>query len=189
MTLKEQLDKTYWNLHPIIRRNISRDKFSSFSELQEIGKRIELEQSRLKIYRPPPAIEDVFCPLAAYRPPNSGQRKFQRNTNVQAIVENDTANPKEKTEIASTSKKITTANNVPVQEKSSIATKQNNSKDGDNNRKRFTGKCYNCGKDGHMAKYCKTPFCQKCGELDTETKDCKACQAVKELGNDYVENQ
>ena len=115
MTLKDQLDKTYWNLHPIYRRNINSDRFSSFSELQEIGKRVELEQSRLKSYRPPPTAEDVFYLLAAYRPPNQQvTRKFQRNSNIQAVAEKDTNIPQEKNEIAATSKKVTPSNDRKI---------------------------------------------------------------------------
>lgn len=45
-------------------------------------------------------------------------------------------------------------------------------------QRRFSGACWNCGRDGHRFSFCRNPrkkFCYGCGKEDTVKKDCERC--------------
>ncbi|CAB0042366.1 unnamed protein product [Trichogramma brassicae] len=59
LSMREQIDRAYMNLHPSYRRAFSREQCVNFREFQKLGKLEELKRRQELAYREPPSYGDV----------------------------------------------------------------------------------------------------------------------------------
>ena len=68
MAMRTQLQKAYQNLHPDYKKELKRNQFHTFKELEMLGKIFEKEERSRKRYKPPPAPKDPEFPRMAFHP-------------------------------------------------------------------------------------------------------------------------
>ena len=67
MSLKQQLNRTYRNLHPDYVDKIGRQQFTTFEELLVLGRNEEIKKEQRRLYKLPPHSDQSLLNDAAYR--------------------------------------------------------------------------------------------------------------------------
>lgn len=194
LSLSRQLDMACQNLNPTYSMQINRDQISSFEELLNAGKRVEIKLINLKKYKEPPPPDTAVLSNAAWHPPKDAKQQSKKqqkaNNDNKVHPRNEVASAKDisiseknlvhkkpdtpKKEKVGTPKQIkkTVASPKPAESKKDITQHPDLPR---------PGECFKCRQTGHLFKACTNDpvfriFCYSCGRAKVIATKCPTCK-------------
>lgn len=195
--LSRQLDKACQNLNPTYAVQINRKDVSTFEDLLDLGKQVEIKMLNMQNYKEPPLPESSLLANAAWHRPKEdkpakkqgGKKNSPKNevasvdaeievASVKEISKEKQKSPQKPIDNPKNSKKFSTAKSDFSQQATPTDNKANEQEHGEMPR---PGECFKCRRTGHNWTKCtfrklfKT-FCYGCGRANLIRPRCPTCK-------------